>query len=186
MSHWAFILYILLPPQAGFCLGMGLSFFNPTLTLFVVQLTLLLCHLIVFAMLLFDLCLLGLIWACFTLSFCSVIVAQYYRWACTHAVLGFLGPFYSFGHPWHVLFPRASLAHSNPSSPQAFAKSFGLLQPKVPYPLLSGFIGFPTNPICLVSSFGLLRPIFAYFPFVIMPMGLLVLSLGSFKPACFF
>ena len=111
MSQWAFVLYILLPPRARSCLGMGLSFFNPTLTLFMVRLTLLLCHLVVFVMLLFDLCLLGLIWACCTLSFCSVIVAQYYRWACTHAVLGFLGPFYSFGHPRPILFPRTSLAH---------------------------------------------------------------------------
>ena len=98
---------------------------------------------------------------------------------------GFLGPFYSFRHPRPVLFPRASPTHSNLSFLWAFAKSFGFSQPKLPYPLLSGFIGFPTNPICLVSSFGLLRPIFAYFPFLIMPMGLLLLSSGSFGPACF-
>ena len=185
MSQWAFVLYILLPPRARSCLGMGLSFFNPTFTLFVGRLTFLPYHLVVSAMLLFDLCLLGLLWACCTLSFCSVPVGQYYRWACTHAVLGFLGPFYSFGHPRPVSFPRASPAHSNLSFPWAFVKSFGLSQPKLPYPLLSGFIGFPTNPICLVSSFGLLRPIFAYFPFLIMPMGLLLLFSGSFGPACF-
>ena len=102
MSHWAFILYILLPLWAESCLGMCLSFFNPILTLFVGRLTLLPCHPIVFAMLLFNLRLPGLLWACCTLPFSLVPVAQYYRWACTHAVLGFLGPFHCFG---------ASLAH---------------------------------------------------------------------------
>ena len=33
ISHWVFILCTLLPPWAEFCLGMGLSFFNPTLAL---------------------------------------------------------------------------------------------------------------------------------------------------------
>ena len=98
---------------------------------------------------------------------------------------GFLGPFYSFGHPWPISFPWASPAHSNLSFPWAFAKFFRFPQPKLSYPLLLGFIGFPTNPICLVSSFGLFWPIFAYFPFLIMPMGLLLLSLGSFGHACF-
>ena len=62
-----------------------------------------------------------------------------------------LGPFYSFGHPQPVSFPRTSLVHSNPSFPWAFAKSFGLPQPKLPYPLLSGLIGFFTNPYLLNS-----------------------------------
>ena len=98
---------------------------------------------------------------------------------------GFLGPFYSFGHPWPISFPWASPAHSNLSFPWAFAKFFRFPQPKLPYPLLLGFIGFPTNPICLVSSFGLLWPIFAYFQILIMPIGLL-LFLGSFGSTCFF
>ena len=184
MSNWVFILYILLPPRAGSCLGMDLSFFNPTFTFFVGQLTPLPCCPVVSAMLSFDLCWLGLFWACCTLSFYSVPVAQYYCWACTHAVLGFLGPFYSLGHLLAVSFPRASLAHSNPSFLWGFAKFFGLPPPKLPYPLLSGFIGFFTNPIYLVPYFGLLKPIFACFPFLIMPMGLLLLS-GSFRPTCF-
>ena len=53
-------------------------------------------------MLLFDLCLLGLFWAYCMLFLCSILVTQYYHWAFTHAVLGFLGPFHSF---------RASLTH---------------------------------------------------------------------------
>ena len=140
MSHWVFILYILLPPWARSCLDIGLSFFNPTLTLFVGRLTLLPCHPVVFAMLLFDLCLLGLLWACYTLSFYSVPVAQYYGWACTHVVLGFLGPFYSFGHPWPVSFPRASSAHFNPSFLWVFAKSFGLPSPNNQPHFLSFFL----------------------------------------------
>jgi len=122
MSHWIFILYIFLPPWAGSCLGMSLSFFNPILTLFVGRLTPLPCHFVVSTMLSFDLCLLGLFWACRTLSFCLVLVAQYYHWACTHAVfglpspisslwgflgpfilLGILGPFHFLGHPWPIL-----------------------------------------------------------------------------------
>ena len=115
------------------------------------------------------------------LSSCS----QYYYWACSYTILGFLGLFYSFGHPRPVSFPRASLVHSNLSFPWVFAKSFGLLRPKLPYPLLSRFIGFSINPIYLVLSFELLQPIFTYFPFLIMPMGLLLYS-GSFGLACFF
>ena len=78
-------------------------------------------------------------WACCTLSFCLVPIAQYYCWACTYTISGFLGPFYSFGHLWLVSFPQTSLAHSNPSFTWALAKSFGLLQPKLPYPLLLRF-----------------------------------------------
>ena len=137
-------------------------------------------------MLSFDLCWLGLFWACCTLSFYSVPVAQYYCWAWTHAVLGFLGPFYSLGHLLAVSFPRASLAHSNPSFLWGFAKFFGLPLPKLPYPLLSGFIGFSTNPIYLVPYFGLLKPIFACFPFLIMPMGLLLLFRAPLGPLAFY
>ena len=101
------------------------------------------------------------------------------------SIWGFLGPFYSFRHPQPISFPQASSAHSNPSFPLVFAKSFRLPQPKLPYHLLSGFIGFSTDPIYLVPSFGLLWPIFACFPFLIMSMGLLLLSSSSFRPACF-
>ena len=120
MSHWAFILHILLLPLAGSCLGMDLSFFNSTLTLFVGRLTLLPCHPVVSVMLLFNLCLLGLLWACCTLSFCSVLVAQYYCWACTHVVLGLLDPFHcfraSFTHFIHlgILGPFHFLKHLRP------------------------------------------------------------------------
>ena len=41
------------------------------------------------------------------------------------------------------------------------------------------------QPHLLILSFGLFRPIFACLPFLIIPMGLLLLTLGSLGPACF-
>ena len=101
-------------------------------------------------------------------------------------LLDILGLFHFLGHPRPISFPQASPTHSNPSFTIAFTKSFRLPRPKLPYPLLLGFIGFPTNSIYLVSSFGLIRLIFAYFPVLIMSMGWLLLSLGSFGSTCFF
>jgi len=66
---------------------------------------------------------------------------------------GFFDPFYSFRHTQPVSFPWASSTHSNPSFPWAFAKSFGLPQPKLPYPLLSEFICISTKPYLLNSFF---------------------------------
>ena len=48
-----------------------------------------------------------------------------------------------------------------------------------------GLWAFPPTPIYLIPSFGLLWPILAYFPFLIMLMGLLFLSSGFFGSACF-
>ena len=67
------------------------------------------------------------------------------------SLLSSLDPFYSFGQPWPISFPWASSAHSNPSFPWAFAKSFGPPRSKLPYPLLSRLIGFSTNPYLLNS-----------------------------------
>ena len=91
-----------------FFLGLGLAwlwaFPSPicSLPFFAGWLILLPYHPDIPAMLLFDLYLLGLFWACCMLSLCSTPVIQYYCWACTHPVLGFHGPFHSF---------RASSAH---------------------------------------------------------------------------
>ena len=99
---------------------MGLSFFNPSLNLFASRLTLLPRHPVVPTMLLFDLYLLGLFWACCMLSFCSIRVAQYYHWACTHVVLGFLGPFQRLRAPLghfillDILGPFHFLRHPQP------------------------------------------------------------------------
>ena len=165
---------------------MGLSFFNPFLTLFAGRLTPQSCHPVVPTMLFFDLVLagplLGLLYAFLLLNSSSPALSLGLFSCCfglpwpISLLLGSLGPFYSFG---------ASPAHSNPPFPWVFAKSFGLLRPKLPYLLLSGFIDFSTNPYFLNSFLGLLRPILACFPFLIMPMGLLLLSSGSFRPVCF-
>ena len=68
MSHWVFILCISFLLWAGYCLGMGLLFFNLALVsfyfLFVGHLVFLPRHYIASAMILFNLCLMGLIWAC--------------------------------------------------------------------------------------------------------------------------
>ena len=85
---------------------MGLSFFNLSLAFsyfqLMGQLTLLPRHLIASAMLSLNLCLLGLLGACHILFFYSVHVAQYFCWVNSHTILGFLGLFYSFGHPWPI------------------------------------------------------------------------------------
>ena len=136
MSLWAFILYVLFLSWARFCLVIGLSFFNPSLNLFVDRLTLLPCHPVVPAMLLFDLCLLGLFWVCCMFSFSSIPIAQYYHWACTLAVLGFLGPFHRF---------RTPLAH------------FILLGILGPF----HFLGHP-RPIPIIHSYGLLLSLLSF------------------------
>ena len=91
-----------------------------------------------------------------------------------------------FGHPRPISFPWASLAHSNPSFLWTFAKSFGFPRPKLPYPLLSGFIGFSTNPY-LLNSFLWAPLTHSYLLSIsIMPMDLLLLSLGFFGLLAFF
>jgi len=56
---------------------------------------------------------------------------------------------------------------------------------QLPYPLLSGAYWPLYQPHLLIPFFGLLRPIFAFFPFLIIPMGLLFPYLGSLEPVCF-
>ena len=83
-----------------------------------------LCHVAFWFMLI------GPPWACPALSLLlSDHVAQYYYWACSHTFLGFLGLFYSFGHPWPTWFLWPSSAHSNPSFPWISTKSFRLSGP---------------------------------------------------------
>ena len=147
------------------------------------------CHVIIWLVLVGPL--LGLLYTFLLLSSSSPVLSLGLYSHCfglpwpISSLWDFLGPFYSFGHARPVSFPQVSLTHSNPSFPWAFAKSFGLPQPKLPYSLLSRFISFSINPIYLVSSSGLFRPIFTCFQFLIISMGLLLLSSVSFGPACF-
>ena len=140
---------------------MGLSFFNPTLVFFMGWLTLLPCCLIAFAMLYFGLCLLGLLWACRTLSLLlsswSPVLHELF-WAS-------LGLFYSFGHPWPASFLWASSAYSNPSFPWVLAKSFKLSRPNYhilyfrgllafsPTPFTNSFLWAPLAYFCLIFIF---------------------------------
>ena len=56
------------------------------------------------------------------------------------------------GLPWPILSFWASSAHSNSLFPWTFVESFGLPRwPKLPYPLLLGFMGFPSTPYSLNS-----------------------------------
>ena len=194
MNHWVFILCVLLPPWAGFCLGICLSFFNPTLALFVGRLTPLPCRPIASAMLSFDLCLLSLFWARRTLSFYSVPINHYYRWACSHALWGFLGPFHSFeasmAHfiPLDILCPLHSLGHPRPIP---ILHSHGFLLSLLGFPdsnyhiiYFRDLLAFPPT---LFTSFFLWAPPahFCLLSIIIMPMGLLLLSLGSLGLTCF-
>ena len=175
MSRWVFVLCILLPPWVGFYFGMGLSFFNLALAFFVSWRTLLPYCPIAFAMLHLGSCSLGLLWTCLALSFYSVHVAQYYCWVCSHTILGILGPLHSFGHLRLILILHSHGILLNLSSfPGPITISFTF---RVYWPFY--------QPHLQILSFGLLWPIFAYFPFLIIPMSLLFLSLGSLKPACF-
>ena len=89
--------------------------------------------------------------------------------------LGILDLLYSFGHPWPILF-----LHSHRRLLCLFA---------FPGPIIISF----TFEVCwslyqshlLIPFFRLLRPIFACFPFLIIPIGLQLPSLGSLGPVCF-
>ena len=165
---------------------MGFSLSNPFFTPFASRLALLPCHSVTPIMLLFDSCLLGLFWACCMFSLCLISVAQYYHWASIHAVLGFLGLFHHF---------RASLAHFislgilGPFQffiPMGFAKSFRLPWAQITISFTFGVYGLFYQPLThLIHYFGPLWPILTCFLFLIMPMGLLLLSLSSFGLDCF-
>ena len=98
-----------------------------------------------------------------------------------------------FGLPWPISFPWAAPAHSNPSFPWAFAKSFGLPWPKLPHPLLSGLIGFSTNPY-LLNSFLWVPSVHSCLLFISHNahrfttsfFGLLWACLLSLRPFCYF
>ena len=186
MSLWAFILYVLLLFWAGSCLIVGLSFFNPFLTLFAGRLTPQSCHPVVPTMLLFDLVLagplLGLLYAFLLLNssspalFTRLVLVLFWASLAHFILLGILGPFHFLRRPRPI-----SILYSH----RFLLSPFGLHLSKLPYPLLSGFMGFSTSPKLLSSFLRLLQPILACLPFLIMPVGLSLLSSGSFGPICF-
>ena len=195
MSLWVFIPYVLLLSWAGPYLIVGFFFSNPSITLFTMELTLLPRHSIIFVMLLFNLYLPGFFWACCMLSFCSILVVQHYRRASSHAVLCFFGPFHclraSLVHfillgilnPFHLLGHHWAIPilHSH-----GFLLSLlGFLSPNCHILYFRGSWAFPPTLTYLILYFRLLWPIFACFLFLIMPIGLPLLSLSSFGPVCF-
>ena len=89
--------------------------------------------------------------------------------------LGILGPFYSFGiiGPFYSYIPMGFLLNlSGFLEPIIIFFTFGLC-----WPLHQTHL--------LIPFFRLLRPTFACFPFLIIPMGLLLSFLGFLGPVCF-
>ena len=94
----------------------------------------------------------------------------------THFIpLGILGPLHSLKHP----------------RPIPILHSYGLLLSLLDFPgpnyhilYFRGLLAFPPT-LFTSPSYRILRTIFACFLFLIMPIGLLLLSLGSLWPACF-
>ena len=78
--------------------------------------------------------------------------------------------------PFHYFLPLSFL--------WAFPKSFRLLWPN--YHILCLWVYWPLNQSHLpIPFFGLFQPIFAFFLFLMIPMGLLLHSLGLPQPVCF-
>ena len=122
-------------------------------------------------------------------------MTQYSFWIYTHTALGFLDPlhylwaplshFFLLRQPWPICFPWAFSAHF------LILHSHGLLLTLLgfPNPITLSFIlgahGLSINPLLFYFiALGLLWPILTFL-YHIMPMGLLLLSLGSFRPICF-
>jgi len=127
---------------------------------------------------LFDPCLLGLvywIYTCVTLGSLNPL----------HCLWAPLSHFFLLGHPWLIWFPWVSLAHF------LVLHSYGFLLTLLDFlgPIVLSFIlgvhGLSINPLLFyfITS-GLLQPILTFLH-NIMPMGLLLLSLGFFRPVCF-
>ena len=108
-------------------------------------------------------------------SFIQFMLLIVFCWVNPYTILGFLGPFYSIGHPW----------------PIPFLHSHELLLCLFGFPgLTTIFFTFEAcwplyQPHLLILFFGLLRPIFAFFLLLIIPMSLLLPFLGSLGPVCF-
>ena len=103
-----------------------------------------------------------------------------------------LAHFITSGLPWPISSPWVSSAHSNSSFPWAFTESFRLPLPKLPYPLLSRFMGFSTNPLftsllwASLAHFCLLSISHNAHGFTTSFSGLLWASLLSLRPFYYF
>ena len=103
------------------------------------------CHPIVPAMLLFGLCLLGLFWACYILSFCSIPIVSIIIGLVLMLFWAFLAHFIAFELPWPILFFWASSVRFI---------SLGIIRP-------FHFIGYPW-PILVLHSHGFLLNLLSF------------------------
>ena len=193
---WFFTLYWLAPFRGWALLDCGFfPLFSPFFAHFVILLSSLPYHSAILAVMLFNSCLLGLFLACCVFFTQLVKITQHDHWIYIHATLGFLDPLhflwaplahiFLLGHPWPICFPWASSAHF------LILHSYGLLLTLLGFfgPITLSFIlgahELSINP--LLSYFitsGLLWPILTFLHHI-MPIGLLLLSLGSSRPICF-
>ena len=90
---------------------------------------------------------------------------------------GFLGPFHPFRHHRPIL-----ILYSH----EPLLSLLGFPGPNYHIFYSWDLWAFPPTRTHLIHYLGPLWPILACFLFLIMPMGLLLLSLGSFRSACFF
>ena len=190
---WPSLLHGLLPPRVGPCLIVGLALsFSP---LFVPSVSLpmfLPCHSIIPIAVLFNPCLLCLFQAYYMdfLQWPSILIGFILMplWGFFWPIMLVLGSFGPFLPPW------ASLVYFLP---------FGILDPLPSlhsHRFLLTLLGF-SNPITISFILGVhglfINPLLSYFITLdllwsiltflhcIMPMGLLLISLGSFRPICF-
>ena len=134
-------------------------------------------------------------WASLGLLSVLFSMTQYGYWIYTQATLGFLNPlhclwaplshFSLLEYPWPICFPWASLAHFLVLHSHEFLLTLLGFPGPITLFFILGAHGLSANP--LLSYFiisGLFRPILTFLHLII-PMSLLLLSLGSFRPICF-
>ena len=184
--------FLSLHSRAGPCLIVGFSLFSPLFAPFVNLLAFLPCHSVIPAMLLFDLCLLGLFWAYCMLFFHLITVTQHCRWVYLHATWASLTHSIAYGLPQHI---SSSLSTRDPFSflghpqPIPILHSHGLLltllglHGPITISFTLGVHGFFIN--SLLTYFITSSLLWLILTFLL-PMGLLLLSLGSFRPTSFF
>ena len=191
-GFWAFILWGLLHSRVGPCLIVGFSLFSPPFAPSVNLLAFLPCHSVIPAMVLFDPCLLGLFWAYCMLFFHLITVTQHCHWVYLHATwtslthsiayglpqpisssLGILDPFSFLGHPQSI-----PILHSH----GLLLTLLGLHGP-ITISFTLGVHGLSFN--SLLTYFITSSLLWLILTFLL-PMGLLLLYLGSFRPTCFF
>ena len=162
---------------------MGFLFFNlvhvPFHPLSVGWLVLLPCHCIVSAMISFTLVFFVITFGIAGWNACHTNFS-YYSFFSPYCLAFLLGqciqhhrvprPISFFGHPWPIsFFPTFYIL--------VFAKSFGF--PWSNYHILCLWVYWPSNQShLLIPFFGLLRSVFAFFPFLTIPMNLLLYFLG--------